>query len=236
MKKNIKKVNKNTQKEKRNLEEPEKTFYAAVVKVEPFRALTERQAELENSISSQIVSVAIGPAGTGKTHVAVAIASVLLGNNLIKKIIITRPVCETGRNLGAVPGEIDDKYKPFMQPMVSLLNKQLTASRVKTHVKYNEICILPLEYMRGDTFEDCVVILDEAQNTTPEQMKMFLTRIGKNCKIVITGDLNQSDLKQSNGLSTVVNRLSHIDGINVITFTLDDIVRHGIVRDILIAW
>jgi phosphate starvation-inducible PhoH-like protein len=212
------------------------TDYYEKPSVEPMRPLNKTQEKYINTIKSNIVTLGIGCAGTGKSHVAAGVAAEMLRDCHIEKIILTRPVCETGRNMGALPGELQDKYSPYVEPLMNLLDRQLGASWVRNLVKNGKIVAKPLEFMRGTTFNNCAVILDESQNTTPEQMKMILTRIGKNCKMIITGDTVQSDLRQNNGLSYAVSKISKVDGVGVMEFGLDDIVRHGIVRDILVAW
>jgi phosphate starvation-inducible PhoH-like protein len=203
---------------------------------EPLKPLNKAQESYIKAIKNNIVTLGIGCAGTGKSHVAAGVAADMLRECHIDKIIITRPVCETGRNLGALPGELSEKYSPYIEPLMDALNKQLGASWVRNLVKNNKIIAAPMEFMRGKTFDNCAVIVDESQNTTPEQMKMMLTRIGKNCKIVITGDTKQSDLKQQNGLSYAVSRIGNVNGVGVVEFGLNDIVRHGIVKDIIVAW
>ena len=212
------------------------TDYHEKPATEPTKPMNNAQERSLKAMKSSIITFEIGCAGTGKTFLATGFAADMLREYKTDKIIITRPVCETGRNLGALPGELADKYNPYVEPLMNLLDKQLGASFVRNLVKNGKIVIKPLEFMRGVTFDNCVVILDEAQNTTPEQVKMFLTRIGKNCKVIITGDTAQSDLRQQNGLTCAVDKLRHLDGVSVVEFTLDDIVRHGIVRDILVAW
>jgi len=212
------------------------TDYHEKPAIEPTKPMNKAQERYIKAIKSNIVTFGIGVSGSGKTHVAAGVAADMLREYKTEKIIITRPVCETGRNLGALPGELADKYNPYVEPLMNLLDKQLGVSFVRNLVKNGKIVIKPLEFMRGVTFDDCVVILDEAQNSTPEQVKMFLTRTGKNCKVIITGDTAQSDLRQKNGLTCAVDKLRNLDGVSVVEFTLDDIVRHGIVRDILVAW
>lgn len=210
--------------------------YHEKVIFEPVKPMNAAQDKYINAITSNIITFGIGCAGTGKSFVAAGVAADMLRECQIDKIIITRPVCETGRNLGALPGELSEKYAPYIEPLMDALNKQLGASWVRNLIKNGKIIASPMEFMRGKTFDNCFVILDESQNTTPEQMKMMLTRIGKNCKMVITGDTKQSDLKQQNGLTYAVNKIGRVNGVSIVDFGLNDIVRHGIVRDILIAW
>ena len=180
----------------------------------------------------------IGPAGTGKTYLAVAIAVAAFRNHEVKRIILTRPAVEAGESLGYLPGDLKEKIEPYLAPLYDALHDMLPMEKVKSLTEQHIIEILPLAYMRGRTLNSAFVILDEAQNTTSMQMKMFLTRIGVNSKAIITGDITQIDIpnKQNSGLIEAKNILSNIDGIDFIYFDEGDVVRHKLVKDIIIAY
>ncbi|MCK4297182.1 MAG: PhoH family protein [Candidatus Marinimicrobia bacterium] len=180
----------------------------------------------------------IGPAGTGKTYLAVAIAVAAFRNHEVKRIILTRPAVEAGESLGYLPGDLKEKIEPYLAPLYDALHDMLSVEKVKSLTEQHIIEILPLAYMRGRTLNSAFVILDEAQNTTSMQMKMFLTRIGVNSKAIITGDITQIDIpnKQNSGLIEAKNILSNIDGIDFIYFDEGDVVRHKLVKDIIIAY
>ncbi|MDO9549181.1 MAG: PhoH family protein [Candidatus Marinimicrobia bacterium] len=180
----------------------------------------------------------IGPAGTGKTYLAVAIAVAALRNNDFKRIILTRPAVEAGESLGFLPGDLKEKIEPYLAPLYDALHDMLPADKFKAYTDQHVIEILPLAYMRGRTLNNAFVILDEAQNTTSMQMKMFLTRLGVNSKAIITGDITQIDIpdKVSSGLIEARNILTHIDGIEFIYFDPSDVVRHRLVKDIIKAY
>lgn len=204
--------------------------------IKPFTPMTVAQAEYEKSIRNYKVTLGIGPPGTGKSHVALAIAAELLRDNKIHTLYITRPVEEVGKSLGAVPGDIEEKYALYMEPVNKILNKILGASYVKLLKKSKRICFQPLAFLRGATFEDCFVILDEAQNTTIEQMKMFLARKGHNCTYVIDGDIEQTDIRGTNGLADMIPRLAHISELNIVRFGIDDIVRDPLIKQFILAY
>jgi len=199
----------------------------------PLRPQTDNQAHYLNSIQTNDITFGLGPAGTGKTYVAVAHACDLIRNRVVDKVIITRPAVEAGESIGFLPGEIDEKFAPYFAPVVEIMNERLGAGHVQGMIAAGRIIALPLAFIRGHTFKNAVVILDEAQNTTPVQMKMFLTRIGEGTKMIINGDLKQKDISGPSGLGDATRRLDKIKGIGQITFTRDDIVRHGLVRDII---
>ena len=180
----------------------------------------------------------IGPAGTGKTYLAVAIAIAALRNHDVKRIILTRPAVEAGENLGFLPGDLKEKIEPYLAPLYDALHNILPAEKFKNFAEQHIIEILPLAYMRGRTLNSAYVILDEAQNTTSMQMKMFLTRLGANSKAVITGDITQIDIpdKKRSGLIEARNILKHIDGIDFIYFDHNDVVRHRLVKEIIKAY
>ena len=200
------------------------------------RALTDNQAKYIKSINSHIVTFGVGLAGTGKSYIPVALASEAFKANQIRKIIITRPVVQAGNSLGYLPGLLQEKLEPYMAPLVDIFNQQLGASQFAYALKAKQIVPTPLEMLRGSTFNDSWVILDEAQNVTKQQMLMFLTRIGRNCKVIITGDPAQCDLKVESGLMDAVNRLAGLPDVAVTHFFTEDIVRSGLVRDVLIRY
>jgi phosphate starvation-inducible protein PhoH and related proteins len=204
----------------------------------PLRALTENQSHYITAIQSSTLTFGIGPAGTGKTLIPVALAAEQIQIKQIDRLIITRPVMETGRTLGYLPGDSSEKYAPYVTPLLEALTWRLGRSQLEYALKCGRVVASPLEMMRGQSFHDCWVILDEAQNVTKEQMLMFLTRIGRNAKIIITGDPKQCDLRngQVSGLMDAVERCSTIPEVRVVEFTFEDIVRSGIVKDILMAY
>lgn len=201
---------------------------------ERLEAKTVNQGQYISSMTCNTVTFGIGPAGTGKTYCAAAYAAELLEDRQIEKIYITRPAVESGESLGFLPGELEDKFDPYLEPFLDVLNEKLGKSHVKALMKAGRIVASPLAYMRGKTFKDSIVILDEAQNTTPTQMKMFLTRFGDGARVIVNGDIKQCDLKGiQSGLQDAVERLGSIKGIGVVEFDKDDIVRHGLIRHII---
>lgn len=194
------------------------------------------QVAFMEALEEYDVTFAIGPAGTGKTLLAVAYGLHLLNEEEVKRIVITRPVREVGENLGFLPGDLQDKMDPYMRPIFDFLTKFMSETSVQLLFDQHKIEIAPLAFMRGRTFDDSYVILDEAQNTTCEQMKMFLTRIGMKSYAVITGDLQQSDVRQKNGLADAVERLEKLSSVAVVRFDTDDIVRSRVVADIVRAY
>lgn len=199
----------------------------------PIEALNEAQKRYINAIKNFLLTFATGPAGTGKTWICSALAAQALESKQIEKIIITRPAIEAGENLGFLPGELEEKFDPYLQPFRDVLNERLGKTFVEYLIKNGIIEAAPLAYMRGRTFKDAWVILDEAQNTTPAQMKMFLTRIGSNCKVIVNGDTAQKDIRGESGLDDAVARLTWIPTVKHIHFTHEDVVRSGIVQDII---
>jgi phosphate starvation-inducible PhoH-like protein len=204
--------------------------------VAEIEVLNHAQRRYLSSIKSNIITFGVGVAGTGKSYIALSYAAEQLKAKRISKIIITRPIVEAGEKIGYLPGELEEKIAPYFEPMISILNKRLGVSFVEYLIKRGVIQAKPLAYLRGSTFEDAVVILDESQNTTPSTMQLFLTRIGENCKVIIDGDVRQSDIKGESGLSDAMTRLKGINNIGVVTFGIDDVVRSGICRDIVIAY
>ena len=199
------------------------------------KAKTENQRRMMRDILKNDMLFAIGPAGTGKTYTAVALAVKALKNKEVKRIILTRPAVEAGENLGFLPGDLKEKLDPYMQPLYDALNDMVPAEKLNQYIESRTIQIAPLAFMRGRTLDNAFVILDEAQNTTESQMKMFLTRMGANAKFIITGDATQVDLpsKQPSGLLQALRLLKKIEGISVIELDNTDVIRHKLVRAII---
>lgn len=196
-------------------------------------AKTQAQGHYLISMEGNQLTFGIGPAGTGKTYVCTAHAANLLLQRKIQKIIVTRPAVEAGKGLGFLPGTIYEKFEPYFAPFRQILGSVLGASHLENLQRLGKVEIQPLEYIRGLTFDNCFVILDEAQNVTPEQMKLFLTRLGENSVVVINGDITQKDIPGKSGLADAMERLKGLEGVNVIEFDEDDIVRSGLVKEIL---
>jgi len=202
------------------------------------RARTDRQAQYLQQIQSHDITFGVGPAGTGKTFLAVACAVDAFERDLVKRIVLTRPAVEAGERLGFIPGDLSQKVDPYLRPLYDALYDLLGFDRVSKMFERNQIEVAPLAFMRGRTLNHSFIILDEAQNTTPEQMKMFLTRIGFGTKAVITGDVTQVDLKagQVSGLVDARNALYGIQGIGFTIFQAVDVVRHPLVQSIVTAY
>lgn len=202
------------------------------------RARTPNQLRMVNSILKNDILFAIGPAGTGKTYTAVALAVRALRNKEIKRIILTRPAVEAGENLGFLPGDLKEKVDPYLRPLYDALDDMIPAEKLKGYLENRTIEVAPLAFMRGRTLDNCFVILDEAQNATDMQLKMFLTRMGPTAKFIVTGDLTQIDLpkKTQSGLATAVKILEGIQGIDMVYLTGSDVVRHKLVKRILEAY
>jgi phosphate starvation-inducible PhoH-like protein len=202
------------------------------------RARTTNQKKLVQQAEKNDIVFAIGPAGTGKTYTAVALAVRALKNKQVKKIILTRPAVEAGESLGFLPGDLKEKIDPYLRPLYDALDDMIPADKLGYYMSTRTIEIAPLAYMRGRTLDNAFIILDEAQNATDLQIKMFLTRIGANAKAIITGDITQVDLprNQRSGLQTAVRILNNIDGIAHIELDEDDVVRHRLVKHILRAY
>ena len=202
------------------------------------KARTPNQQRLVKSLYENDMVFAIGPAGTGKTYTAVAMAVRALKNKEIRRIILTRPAVEAGENLGFLPGDLRDKLDPYLQPLYDALRDMIPQQKLLSYWEDNTIEIAPLAFMRGRTLDNAFVILDEAQNATSAQLKMFLTRMGRNAKFVVTGDLTQVDLPrhQQSGLLQAVNILRGIKGIEVIEMDQRDVIRHRLVTDIIKAY
>lgn len=199
---------------------------------------TANQQKLVESVFNNDLVFAIGPAGTGKTYISVALAVRALKNKLVKKIIITRPAVEAGENLGFLPGDLKEKIDPYLRPIYDALQDMIPAEKLKFYQENGIIEIAPLAYMRGRTLQNAYILLDEAQNTTPMQLKMFLTRMGPNSKVIITGDISQIDLprRQQSGLIEAVDILNNIEGIGFVKLDGSDVVRHKLVRKIIDAY
>ena len=204
----------------------------------PIKARTRNQKKLVDAIETNDIVFALGPAGTGKTYTAVAMAVRALKNRTVKRIILTRPAVEAGENLGFLPGDLKEKIDPYLRPLYDALDDMFPADKLAQFMTNRTIEIAPLAFMRGRTLNDAFIILDEAQNSTPPQMKMFLTRLGPNAKCVVTGDLSQIDLPWNvkSGLRQSVEILKGIEGIAQITMTIEDVVRHRLVKDIIKAY
>ncbi len=202
------------------------------------RARTQNQKKMVAAADKNDIVFAIGPAGTGKTYTAVALAVRALKNKLVKKIILTRPAVEAGESLGFLPGDLKEKIDPYLRPLYDALDDMIPADKLGYYMSTRVIEIAPLAYMRGRTLDNAFIILDEAQNTTDLQLKMFLTRIGANAKAIITGDLSQVDLpkNQRSGLEKGIRILKNIDGISHIELDEEDVVRHRLVKAIIRAY
>ncbi len=197
-----------------------------------------KQAALIDSIYANDITFGLGPAGTGKTYIAVALALKMLLSHAVRKLILTRPVVEAGESLGFLPGDLVQKINPYLRPLFDIMETLLPADVLRGMEESNTIEVAPLAYMRGRTLHNAVVILDEAQNTTKEQMKMFLTRMGEGSKLIITGDPSQSDIRgrSESGLVHAVSLIRTIDGIGTVEFSADEVVRHSLVQKIINAY
>ena len=204
----------------------------------PVKPKTLGQQQYVNAIGRNTITFGVGPAGTGKTYLAVALAVKAFRAHEISKIILTRPAVEAGEKLGFLPGDLQNKVDPYLRPLYDALFDMLGAENYQKYLERGNIEVAPLAYMRGRTLDDSFIILDEAQNTTPEQMKMFLTRLGANSKAVITGDITQIDLpdKQKSGLVQATKILKKVEDIAIMRFTDKDVVRHKLVQDIIKAY
>jgi phosphate starvation-inducible protein PhoH and related proteins len=202
------------------------------------KAKTVNQQKLVDQVKNNDLVFALGPAGTGKTYISVALAVRALKNKLVKKIIITRPAVEAGENLGFLPGDLKEKIDPYLRPIYDSLNDMIPYEKLQYYMEREIIEIAPLAYMRGRTLNNAFILLDEAQNTTPMQMKMFLTRMGPDSKMIVTGDTSQIDLprNQRSGLKEAVRILNEVKGIGFVELSERDVVRHRLVRDIIEAY
>ena len=204
----------------------------------PIQARSANQQKLVKAFHENDLTFALGPAGTGKTYVAIALAVKALKNREIRKLILSRPAVEAGEKLGFLPGDMKDKIDPYLQPLYDALEDMIPSNKLKEYLETNVIQIAPLAFMRGRTRSDAVIILDEAQNTTTHQIKMFLTRLGMNAKMVVTGDITQIDLphSQTSGLVQALKVLQGVPGIAKVQFEKKDIVRHQLVQRIVEAY
>jgi len=202
------------------------------------KAQTQNQRKMVSAIQKHDMLFAVGPAGTGKTYTAVALAVRALKNKDVKKIILTRPAVEAGENLGFLPGDLKDKLDPYMQPLYDALRDMIPFERLSDYIERGIIQIAPLAFMRGRTLDKAFVILDEAQNATHPQMKMFLTRMGKDAKFIITGDTSQIDLppRQTSGLVEALLTLKTVKGIATVYLDEKDVIRHNLVKKIITAY
>uniref|UniRef100_UPI0040273AD3 PhoH family protein n=1 Tax=Eubacterium sp. TaxID=142586 RepID=UPI0040273AD3 len=207
-------------------------------KGKPVKAKTLGQKKYCEAIRKNTITFGIGPAGTGKTYLAVAAAVTAFRSKEVTKIILTRPAVEAGEKLGFLPGDLQTKVDPYLRPLYDALFDMLGAENFQKYQERGSIEVAPLAYMRGRTLDDSFIILDEAQNTTPEQMKMFLTRLGFNSKMVVTGDITQIDLPtgKKSGLKKVLRILKNVDDIEICKFTKKDVVRHRLVQEIINAY
>lgn len=220
------------------LNELDDNCFCVSAKGRPIKAKTLGQQRYVNCIKNNTVTIGVGPAGTGKTFLAVAMAVKALRNKEISRIILTRPAVEAGEHLGFLPGDLQSKIDPYLRPLYDALYEMLGNETCMKYLERQIIEIAPLAYMRGRTLDDSFIILDEAQNTTQEQMKMFLTRIGFNSKVIVTGDLSQTDLPEGkkSGLAQAVRILKDIEGIAIHHFNEKDVVRHKLVQKIIVAY
>ncbi len=210
------------------------TAYATQRILQPLLARTPAQQRYISAIRNHCLTFGIGPAGTGKSYCAASLAAEALESGQIERIILTRPAVEAGEQLGFLPGAVDEKFAVYIEAFRDILNERLGAGTVDYCIRHGRIVAAPLAFMRGKTFSHKnFVILDEAQNTSIAQMKMFLTRIGENCKVVVNGDVKQSDIRGANGLADAVERLAGLSSVYVHEFERGDIVRSGLVRDII---
>ena len=200
----------------------------------PIVGKTAGQRGLVKVIKRATVTMITGPAGSGKTYVSAGLAADDLMQGVIDKVICTRPIVSCGGDLGILPGSVDEKIAPYMVPLVDIFNKRIGKSAVECLVKNKQIQQVPLQLLRGASIDNAVILLDECQNATADQLIMLITRIGENTKLIINGDLRQRDIPNS-GLQHVINKLGHIDGIEHVQLGVDDVVRSGLVKDVVIA-
>ena len=221
-----------------DIQEVTEDILSAVGSRRSIRAKNLSQRRYVELIATHDIAIAVGPAGTGKTYLAMAMAIAALNRKEVSRLILTRPAVEAGERLGFLPGDLADKVDPYMRPLHDALHDMMEFEKVARLTERGVIEVAPLAFMRGRTLNDAFVILDEAQNTTPEQMKMFLTRLGYNSKAVVTGDVTQTDLPdgQRSGLSEATEILGEIEGIGITRFTKADVVRHPLVQKIIHAY
>ena len=224
--------------EERRVKELTEDFVAITAKGRPVRAKTLGQQEYLRAIKANSITFGVGPAGTGKTYLAVAMAVKAFKSKEVTRIILTRPAVEAGEKLGFLPGDLQNKVDPYLRPLYDGLYDMLGAESFQKLLEKQSIEVAPLAYMRGRTLDDAFIILDEAQNTSPEQMKMFLTRMGAGSKVVVTGDITQIDLPDKNrsGLVDALGVLKNVPGIARVQFSEKDVVRHKLVQEIVKAY
>jgi len=223
---------------KNEIKLPNDTILLHGTKGMPIKARSHNQQQIITEATQKDLVFAVGPAGTGKTYIAVALAVRALKNKEIKRIIITRPAVEAGERLGFLPGDLTEKVEPYLRPIHDALSDMIPSEKLKFYRDNNIVEIAPLAYMRGRTLENAFVLLDEAQNTTPSQMKMFLTRLGQKSKMIITGDISQIDLpgNQKSGMVEALDKLKNIDDIGKVYLDQEDVVRHRLVKKIIQAY
>lgn len=209
----------------------------AASKTVPLVALNDNQRTYIDALKTNQQVIVLGPSGTGKTYIAATYAANLYVNKKIDKIIVTRPAVSVGKSLGALPGTMEEKFGPWLSPVLSVLEEHLGKNKLETDIKNGNIQMAPLEYMRGSSFKDAFVLADECQNLDVAQFKMLVTRIGDNCKLVMNGDIRQSDIKEQSGLSKAIHlaKKYNIDAA-VVEFTLEDVVRSDICKQWLAAF
>jgi phosphate starvation-inducible PhoH-like protein len=205
-------------------------------KLPPLEAQTFKQQQLLNHLESKQLTFSIGPAGTGKSFVATRFACELLEDRDIEKIIVTRPMVFAEEDIGHLPGTTDEKFAPYFAPIREIMEHHLGSSHVENLIKNKKIEIAPIGFLRGHTFRDCFVLFDEAQNTTPKQMKLFLTRIGEGSRICVDGDTDQMDIEGPSGLNDAVRRFQNLDEVGVTKFSIEDNVRSGLAKKILYGY
>lgn len=232
----LKEENNNVHKEAKEIVDSDVLVYGT--KGVAIKPKTTNQLELVSACQKNDLVFAIGPAGTGKTYISVALAVKALKNKEVKKIIITRPAVEAGENLGFLPGDMKEKVDPYLRPIYDALDDMIPAEKLKYYQENRIVEIAPLAYMRGRTLNNAFILLDEAQNTTPMQIKMFLTRMGPDSKVIVTGDQSQIDLprKQKSGLVETLNILKKVEGIGFVSLDAKDVVRHKLVKCIIDAY
>ena len=206
---------------------------ASFSRLKPLKAKTTSQSQYISAIKSNKLTFGTGPAGTGKSYCAGALAAEALHSKQIERIIISRPAVEAGENMGFLPGDLQEKFDPYFDAFRDCLIDCLGKGVVECGIKNDRIVVSPLAYLRGKTFNNAFVVLDEAQNCTKAQLKMFLTRIGENCRVVVNGDIRQSDIGHTSGLQDAIDRLGGLEGVYVHQFSREDIVRSGLVKDII---
>lgn len=205
----------------------------SIRKAGPLVLLTQNQKTYANSVRNNALTFSTGPAGVGKSYIALSLAAQMLEAKQIERIVIVRPLVEAGEKVGHLPGELSNKLEPWVLPMMDILRERLGSTYVDYLLKFDRIRVSPLAFMRGSTLKNAFVLLTEAQNTTPAQMEMFLTRLGEDVRVVVDGCLTQSDIRGQNGLADAVNLLSDLNGVGHVEFTRSDIVRSGLCQKIV---